>query len=76
VERDLARISVERPDDEAIRIYASLRAGCERRGRALGQKIHEADRWVAVTALRLRLPLLSNDGVFETVPGLTLLADE
>jgi predicted nucleic acid-binding protein len=76
VERDLARISIERPDDEAVRIYASQRADCERRGHALGQKIHEADRWVAVSALRLRLPLLSDDGVFEDVPGLTLLAGE
>ena len=38
VERGLTRISIERPDDEAIEIYASLRADCERRGHALGQK--------------------------------------
>ena len=73
VERGLSRISVERPDDEAIEIYASLRADSERRGHALGQKVHEADRWVATAALRLRLPLLSDDSIFRDVPGLLVM---
>ena len=77
VERDLARISIERPDREAITICAALRAESERRGHALGQKIHEADRWVATAAaMRLQVPLLSNDGVFVGVPGLHLLTTD
>jgi predicted nucleic acid-binding protein len=73
LERNLATVSVQKPDDEAIEVYAELRADCERRGHPLGQKIHEADRWVAVTALRLGLSLLSDDRVFGGVPGLTVL---
>ena len=61
------------PDDEAIEIYASLRVDSERRGHALGQKVHEADRWVATAALRLRLPLLSDDSIFRDVPGLLVM---
>jgi predicted nucleic acid-binding protein len=37
-----------------------------------GQKEHDADRWVAATALRLDIPLVSNDAIFENVPGLHL----
>jgi predicted nucleic acid-binding protein len=55
---------------ELILIYAQLRADCEHLGHALGQREHDADRWVAATALRLGLPLVSNDGIFDNVPGL------
>jgi predicted nucleic acid-binding protein len=72
LERNLRNVSIQKPDDDAIEIYAELRADCERRGHALGQKIHEADRWVAVTALRLQVPLVSDDKVFVGVPGLVL----
>jgi predicted nucleic acid-binding protein len=57
---------------ELILAYAQLRADCEHLGHALGQRQHEADRWVAATALRLRLPLVSNDGIFDNVPGLVV----
>jgi predicted nucleic acid-binding protein len=55
---------------ELILTYAQLRADCEHLGHALGQRQHDADRWVAATALRLGLPLVSNDGIFDNVPGL------
>ena len=55
---------------ELILTYAQIRADCERIGHALAQHDHDADRWVAATALRLRIPLVSNDGIFENVPGL------
>jgi predicted nucleic acid-binding protein len=45
---------------------------CEAIGHALGQREHNADRWIAATALRLRVPLVSNDGIFRGVPGLVL----
>ena len=35
-------------------------------------KVHEADRWVATTALVLDLELVAGDRVFEGVSGLTL----
>ena len=33
---------------------------------------HDADRWIAATALRLGVPLVSNDQIFKNVPGLVL----
>jgi predicted nucleic acid-binding protein len=57
---------------ELVLIYAQLRVDCERIGHALSQRDHDADRWVAATALRLRIPLVSNDGIFKNVPGLAL----
>ncbi len=49
---------------ELVQIYARLRADCEALGHALGQREHNADRWIAATALRLAVPLVSNDGIF------------
>ena len=57
---------------ELVLVYAQLRVACERVGHALSQRDHDADRWVAATALRLGIPLVSNDGIFNNVPGLTL----
>jgi hypothetical protein len=54
LERDLDRFTVVQPDDEMMQVCAALCVRCERDGHGLGQKIHEADRWVATTALRLR----------------------
>jgi len=52
---------------------AELRARCEQAGHALGQKAHEADRWIAATAIRLGVELVSDDAVFRDVPGLTVI---
>jgi tRNA(fMet)-specific endonuclease VapC len=38
---------------DLILVYARFRADCERLGHALAQRDHDADRWVAATALRL-----------------------
>lgn len=58
---------------ELVLTYAQPRVDCERIGHALHQRDHDADRWVAATALRLAIPLVSNDHIFANVPGLTLL---
>jgi len=55
---------------DLIDTYAQLRATCQRIGHALGQKHHDADRWVAATAIRLGIPLVANDGIYDNVPGL------
>ncbi len=55
---------------ELVLAYAKLRVDCERIGHALHQRDHDADRWVAATALRLGIPLVSNDRIFKDVPGL------
>jgi predicted nucleic acid-binding protein len=31
----------------------------------LGQREHNADRWIAATAIRLGVPLVSKDGIFQ-----------
>jgi len=38
----------------------------------LGQKVHDADRWIAATAMALGVVLISGDAVFENVPGLVV----
>jgi hypothetical protein len=55
--------------NELMQVCAELRDGCERAGQALGQKVHEADRWIAATAKRLRVELVSDDAVFRDLRG-------
>lgn len=55
---------------ELVLVYARLRVECQRLGHALAQREHDGDRWVAATALRLGIPLVSNVGIFASVPGL------
>lgn len=57
---------------ELTEICARLRVDCEARGHALAQRAHNADRWIAATAIRHDIPLVSNDGIFRDLPGLTL----
>lgn len=72
LERDLARLVVVQPDDQLMRTCAELRARCEEVGHGLAHKVHEADRWVAATAIRLGVDLVSDDSVFTDVPGLVV----
>lgn len=72
LERDLAKLVVVQPDDQLMRICAELRASCQRAGHGLSHKIHEADRWIAATALRLAVDLISDDTVFRDVPDLAV----
>jgi predicted nucleic acid-binding protein len=74
LERDLARLVVVQPDNALMHLCAQLRAQCEASGHGLGQKIHEADRWIAATALRLDLDLVSDDALFQNVPGLRVVS--
>lgn len=68
----IAEAEIVYPGPDLVLIYAQLRVDCERIGHALSQRDHDADRWVAATALRLGIPLVSNDGIFKNVPGLTV----
>lgn len=71
LERVLSRLVVVQPDDDLMLRCAELRASCWAKGHALGQKVHESDRWIAATAL-LGVKLISSDAVFENVPGLVV----
>lgn len=71
-EGKIQRVEVVHSGPELVAVYARLRANCEAAGHALGQKEHTADRWIAAVAIRLGIPLVSNDGIFEGAPGLIL----
>ncbi len=73
LEQRLGRARIVWPGPELIEVYADLRSSCMRDGHALGQKIHEADRWVVATALWLGLPLVAHDRIFRNVTGLDLI---
>lgn len=69
----IASAEIVWPGPDLTVSYVELRDACARRGHALSQRVHEADRWVASTALWLGVPLVAHDGVFREVPSLTLL---
>jgi predicted nucleic acid-binding protein len=73
LETEIARAATVWPGPDLIQHYATLRAWCVQNGHGLGQKDHEADRWVAATALMLGIPLVAHDRIFADVAGLELL---
>jgi predicted nucleic acid-binding protein len=73
-ERRIASLTVVQPDDQMITVCAVLRHDCQRTGHAIGDKLHDGDRWIASAAIRLECPLVSHDGVFVGAPGLELIA--
>jgi tRNA(fMet)-specific endonuclease VapC len=63
------------PDNDLVNVCANLRDTCRRNAHSLSEKIHDSDRWIASTAIRYGIPLISDDGIFRNVPGLTLLQE-
>jgi predicted nucleic acid-binding protein len=74
LDAEIARAEIVHTGSDLVRTYVGVRVACERVGHALGQRDHDADRWIAATALRLGIPLMSNDRIFEGAPGLVLEA--
>jgi predicted nucleic acid-binding protein len=72
LESKVQRVEIVHSGPKLVAIYAQLRANCEAAGHPLAQKGHIADRWIAATAIRLGIPLVSNDGIFRDAPGLGL----
>jgi predicted nucleic acid-binding protein len=68
----IQRAEIVHTGPDLVTICAQLRADCAAIGHALAQPEHNADRWIAATAIRLGIPLVSNDNIFKAVPGLTL----
>lgn len=62
-------------DDEMTWSFAHLRAACLRAGHALAADDHNADLWIAATAITYGLPLVAHDGIFRNVPGLELITE-
>lgn len=73
LDQEIARCEVVWPGPELVETYADLRAWCVKNGHGLGQKDHEADRWVAASAIRLGVPLVAHDAIFANVDGLDLV---
>ena len=70
LDRLVARAGVVPPLDEVTDAYVDLRSWAVRTGHGLGAKDHEADRWVAAVAIAAKLPLASEDTIFDGVPVL------
>jgi tRNA(fMet)-specific endonuclease VapC len=68
----IGRVEVVHTGPDLVMVCAQLRATCQAQGHALAQRAHNADRWIAATAIRLGVPLVSNDQIFRDVPGLML----
>jgi predicted nucleic acid-binding protein len=68
----VAAAEVVHSGPELVQVYAGLRVACQRAGHGLSHRQHDADRWIAATAIRLGIPLVSHDRVFEGVDGLML----
>lgn len=70
VQEHIQRAEVVWPGPALLAVYVELRIDCRRAGHALAQQRHNADRWIAATAIHLAVPLVSHDGVFRNTPGL------
>ena len=70
LEERVDRAEIVWPGPELLDEYVALRIRCERAGHALGQREHDADRWIAATASWLGVPLMAHDGIFRNTPGL------
>jgi predicted nucleic acid-binding protein len=68
--RLVAGAGVVPPLDEVTDAYVELRTWAVRSGHGIGAKDHEADRWVAAVAIAARLPLASEDSIFDGVAAL------
>ena len=70
LDRLIASSKVMPPLVEVTDAYVDLRTWCIREGHGLGAKDHEADRWVAAVALAAKLPLASEDTIFDGIAQL------
>lgn len=73
LERHLSGVKTVGPGGGVIAKYVELRRWCVQVGHGLGQKEHEADRWIASTAMHFDVPLVAHDAIFKDVDGLTLI---
>ena len=73
LERRIVELTVVQPDDEMVTVCANLRARSKQIGHALGDKLHDGDRWIAAAAIRLEVPLVSHDRIFHGAHDLELI---
>lgn len=76
LDRLVARSGVVAPLRDVTDAYVDRRSWCVRNGHGLGAKDHEADRWVAAVALAGKLPLATEDSIFDGLPALLRLGPD
>ncbi|HWX86818.1 MAG TPA: PIN domain-containing protein [Solirubrobacteraceae bacterium] len=70
--RLIARARILPVDIDTIEAVARLRNECRQIGHGLHQRGHNADLWIAATAIRWHIPLVAHDAVFDGCPSLEL----
>jgi tRNA(fMet)-specific endonuclease VapC len=70
----MRRAEIVWPGHELVDQYVELRTWRVKNGHGLGHKTHEADRWVAATAIRLGVPLVAHDAIFSGAKNLRLIS--
>jgi predicted nucleic acid-binding protein len=73
LDAELGKVDTIWPGPELVAAYVSLRVWCVQAGHGLAGKEHEADRWIAATAIWLDIPLVAHDSIFKGVQNLELL---
>jgi predicted nucleic acid-binding protein len=73
--RLVARARILPVDIATIEAVAELRNQCRMIGHPLHQSNHNADLWIAATAIRWSIPLVAHDAVFTGCPGVQLLTE-
>lgn len=76
LDRLVSRAGIAPPLGEVTDAYVVLRSWCVRNGHGLGAKDHEADRWVAAVAIAAKLPLATEDSIFDGLPALLRLGPD
>jgi tRNA(fMet)-specific endonuclease VapC len=72
IESALERWAPILPDIETARIYGEIRAATFHKTGNLGPS-RVNDLWIAALCIQHRLPLLTNDGGFDRIQGLTVI---
>ena len=73
--RLVARARILPVDIDTIEAVAELRNQCRTIGHPLHQSNHNADLWIAATAIRWSIPLVAHDAVFTGAPRVQLLTE-
>jgi predicted nucleic acid-binding protein len=74
LDHELGRARIVWPGHDLLDEYVKLRTWCVKNGHGLGHKEHEADRWIAATAIRLGVPLVAHDAIFAGTKNLQLIS--
>ncbi len=72
IERVIKRWQPLIPDLETARVYGTVRADASRSAIAFTAS-KTNDLWIAALCIQHNLPLLTNDGGFDRIPGLTVI---